>query len=76
MFVKRLKEFPKKLEETKDLEFKQLSDKEYIGVACGSLFPEELRLQSVNELGLIIAYPGGDRYCVEVPEKYEFHEIV
>ncbi|RIA81658.1 hypothetical protein C1645_744363 [Glomus cerebriforme] len=47
-FVKQLKEFWG----TKDFEFKQLSDKQYIGVACGSHFPEELRKQSMDKHGL------------------------
>ena len=67
MLVKRLAEFPKKLEVAKDLEFKKLSGMEYIGVACAMLFPRELRQKCVNELGLVITYLRGGRYCVEVP---------
>ena len=71
MLVERLKDFPEKLKVTKDVEFKQLSNMECIGVACGSLFPIELRQKSVNELGLIIAYPGGGRYCVDLPSNMD-----
>jgi len=45
-----------------------LLDKNYIGVACGSLFPEDLRRQSIEEFGLIVVYPSGDRFNVEMPE--------
>ncbi|RIA89359.1 hypothetical protein C1645_738698 [Glomus cerebriforme] len=67
MLVERLKDFPEKLKVTKDVEFKQLSNMEYIGVACATLFPIELRQKSVNELGLIIAYPEGGQYCIDLP---------
>ncbi|CAG8717405.1 15263_t:CDS:2, partial [Funneliformis caledonium] len=67
--VERLKEFPEKLEKTKDPEFKQLSDKELVGVACGLLFPEALRQKSV-ELGLVVVYPDGGRYYVGMPKKW------
>ena len=71
MLVERLKDFPEKLKVTKDVEFKQLSNMECIGVACGSLFPIELRQKSVNELGLIIAYPRGGRYRVDLPSNMD-----
>ncbi|PKB97888.1 hypothetical protein RhiirA5_367267 [Rhizophagus irregularis] len=67
--VERLKEFPEKLKKAKDPEFKQLSDKELVGVACGSLFPEELKRKSV-ELGLVVVYPDGGRYSVGMPKKW------
>ncbi|PKY47406.1 hypothetical protein RhiirA4_358664 [Rhizophagus irregularis] len=66
MLVKRLMVFSNKLEVTKDFEFKKLLGMERIGVACATFFP---RVLSVNELGLVVAYPGGGRYCVEVPSK-------
>ncbi|CAI2174787.1 4522_t:CDS:2 [Funneliformis geosporum] len=71
MLVERLKDFPEKLKVTKDVEFKQLSNMKCIGVACATLFPIELRQKSVNELGLIIAYPGGGRYCVDLPSNVD-----
>ncbi|RIA81108.1 hypothetical protein C1645_701088 [Glomus cerebriforme] len=74
--VERVKEFPEKLKATKDFEFKQLSDMEYIGVACAMLFPIKLRQKSLNELGLIIAYPRGSRYCVKIPPKMDESENV
>ncbi|RHZ86671.1 hypothetical protein Glove_48g67 [Diversispora epigaea] len=71
--VNRLNEFSEKLKDTECLEFKKLLGKQYIGVACGSLFPEELRTQSMNKLGLIVVYPSGNRYKVEVPENLNIH---
>ncbi|RGB21652.1 hypothetical protein C1646_678381 [Rhizophagus diaphanus] len=67
--VERLKEFPEKLKKAKDPEFKQLSDKELVGVACGSLFPEALK-QKALEVGLIVVYPDGGRYYVGMPKKW------
>ncbi|CAB4402166.1 unnamed protein product [Rhizophagus irregularis] len=43
----------------------------YLRVICAMLFPIELRQKSVDELGLIIAYPGGGRYCVDLPSKMD-----
>ncbi|CAG8840771.1 32772_t:CDS:2, partial [Gigaspora margarita] len=67
--VSRLKEFPKKLEATSDLEFKQLLRKQYIGVACGAKFPEDVRHNARDMLGLMVVFPGGGRYNVEMPKK-------
>ena len=64
-----MKDFPKKLDEAveaKDEVFKQLLNKEYIGVVCGSLFSEEL-IQKSMENNLIAIHPGGSRYKVEIP---------
>ncbi|CAG8582045.1 3977_t:CDS:2, partial [Ambispora gerdemannii] len=68
--IGRLKEFPKKLEATTDLEFKQLLGKQHIGVACGTKFSEELRRVARDELGLIVIFPGGGRY----KEEEHYHE--
>ncbi|KAF0561595.1 hypothetical protein F8M41_022510 [Gigaspora margarita] len=64
----RLKEFPNKLEATSDIEFKQLLRKQYIGVACGTKFPGEVRHAASDILGLIVVFPGGGRYNVEMPK--------
>ncbi|RGB42107.1 hypothetical protein C1646_593503, partial [Rhizophagus diaphanus] len=63
---KRLNEFPEKLQIAiqADPEFLELSGKFYAGVVCGAKFPEELRGLSMHK-GLIVVYPGGDRYKVE-----------
>ncbi|CAG8573416.1 952_t:CDS:2 [Paraglomus brasilianum] len=66
--VNRVNEFPNKLEATDSAEFKQLVGKEYIGVACGSLFPLELRRKSMEE-GLVVVFPSGNRYKVEAPQE-------
>ncbi|CAG8553502.1 4318_t:CDS:2 [Diversispora eburnea] len=66
--INRLKDFPKKLETTSDLEFKQLLGKQHIGVACRTKFPEELKSMARDELGLIVVFPGGGRYKVEMPK--------
>ena len=66
--VKQLNEFPNKLEAIDSAEFKQLVRKEYIGVVCGSLFPLKLRRKSMEE-GLMVVFPGGNRYKVEAPQE-------
>ncbi|RIA90492.1 hypothetical protein C1645_823334 [Glomus cerebriforme] len=48
MLVEQLKDFPKKLKVMKDVEFKQLSNMEYIGVACAMLFLIELRQNLIS----------------------------
>ncbi|RIB16366.1 hypothetical protein C2G38_1970473 [Gigaspora rosea] len=67
--VSRLKEFPNKLEATSDLEFKQLLRKQYIGVACGAKFSGDVRHTARDMLGLMVVFPGGGRYNVEMPKK-------
>ncbi|CAG8458463.1 11162_t:CDS:2 [Paraglomus brasilianum] len=67
--VNRVNEFPNKLEATDSAEFKQLFGKEYIGVACSSLFPLELRRKSMEE-GLVVVFPSGNRYKVEAPQEF------
>ncbi|CAG8714427.1 20038_t:CDS:2, partial [Gigaspora rosea] len=57
--VSRLKEFQKKLEATSDLEFKQLLRKQYIGVACGAKFSEDVRHTARDMLGLMVVFSGG-----------------
>ena len=66
--VKRLNEFPNKLEAIDSAKFKKLVGKEFIGVACGSSFPLELRQKSMEE-GLMVVFPGGNRYKVEAPQE-------
>ncbi|RIA86763.1 hypothetical protein C1645_828802 [Glomus cerebriforme] len=63
----QLKEFSNKLLIIKNEEFKELMDKIYFGVACGSFFSPELRLNSKN-LGLIVVYPGGNHFNVNFPD--------
>lgn len=67
---KRLGQFPEKLKIAikSDPEFLQLSEKSYIGVVCGTKFPEKLRELSKSE-GFIVVFPGGNRYKVEIPEE-------
>ncbi|RIA94837.1 hypothetical protein C1645_817543 [Glomus cerebriforme] len=55
-------------DETLSANFKQLLGKECIGVACSPFFPEKLKNKSINEIGLAVVYPGGNRFKVEVPE--------
>jgi len=57
------------LKKAKDLEFKQLLNKELVEVAYGSLFPEVLKQKSVK-LGLIVVYPDSGRYYVGMPKKW------
>jgi len=64
-----LTEFQEKVKETDTPGFEKLRDKQCTGVACGSFFPEALRNKSINEFGLAVVYPSGDRYKVEVSEK-------
>ncbi|CAG8680179.1 15588_t:CDS:2 [Gigaspora margarita] len=64
----RLKELQNKLEATSDIEFKQLLRKQYIGVSCGTKFPGDVRHAASDILGLIVVFPGGGRYNVEMPK--------
>ncbi|KAF0458566.1 hypothetical protein F8M41_000953 [Gigaspora margarita] len=73
--VRRLQEFPKKLEATSDLEFKQLLRKQYIGVACETRFPGDVRRSARDIFGLIVVFPGDGRYNVEMPEKFGFSPV-
>jgi hypothetical protein len=66
--INRLSEFEKNLEITDSLEFKKLLGKQYIGVACGMLFTDELRSRSINK-GLVVAFLSGNQYKVEGPQE-------
>ncbi|RIA92775.1 hypothetical protein C1645_691320 [Glomus cerebriforme] len=65
--INRLSEFQNKLEITDSLEFKKLLGKQHVGVACGTLFTDELRSMSIDK-GLMVVFPSGDRYKVEAPQ--------
>ena len=67
--ISRLNMFPDMLKVTDSLKFKNLIGKEYIGIACGSLYPEELRRKSMNK-GLMVVFPSGNRYKVEAPQEF------
>ncbi|CAG8443259.1 7215_t:CDS:2 [Diversispora eburnea] len=60
MTIVRISE--KKLKSTSDPEFKKLLGKQHIGVACGTKFPEEVKSMARDELGLIVVFPGCNRY--------------
>ncbi|CAI2195337.1 9751_t:CDS:2, partial [Funneliformis geosporum] len=66
--IDRLNEFPKKLEITDSSEFKKLLGKQYVGVACGTFFTNELRSISKDK-GLIVVFPSGNRYKAEMPQE-------
>ncbi|CAI2166123.1 11210_t:CDS:2 [Funneliformis geosporum] len=66
--IDRLYEFETNLKITDSLEFKRLMGKQYVGVACGTLFTDELRSESMNK-GLVVVYPCGNRYKVEAPQE-------
>ncbi|PKK57525.1 hypothetical protein RhiirC2_797866 [Rhizophagus irregularis] len=57
-----------KITKVKDSEFKQLSDKELVKVACNSLFSEALKQKSVK-LRLVVIYLDSSHYYVEIPKK-------
>jgi uncharacterized protein (AIM24 family) len=40
--------------------------KQYVGVACGTYFIDELRSMSIDK-GLVVVFPSGNRYKVEAP---------
>lgn len=65
--IDQLCEFETNLKITDSLEFKKLMGKQYVGVACGTLFADELRSESMNK-GLVVVYPSGNRYKVEAPQ--------
>ncbi|CAI2176233.1 10196_t:CDS:2 [Funneliformis geosporum] len=66
--LSRLNEFPNMLKATDSVKFKDLIGKQYIGIACGSLYPEKLRRMSIDK-GLIVVFPSGNRYKVEAPHE-------
>lgn len=66
--IDRLGKFETNLKITDSLEFKKLMGKQYVGVACGTLFTGELRSESMKK-GLVVAYPSGNRYKVEAPQE-------
>jgi hypothetical protein len=66
--ISRLSEFQNKLEITDCSEFKKFLGKKHIGVACGTLFTDELRNMAMDK-GLMVAFPCGNRYKVEAPQR-------
>jgi len=57
------------------VEVKQLVGKIYIGVACGELFPLELKKKSMEE-GLLVVFPDDDHYKVEAPQEQGWDPVI
>ena len=65
----RVKHFPKIMELSTQKEF-NIKYNKIVGVACGTQFPDESRLEA-RRLGIMIVYPSGRRYLVE-SDKIDF----
>jgi hypothetical protein len=66
--IDRLGKFETNLKITDSVKFKKLMGKQYIGVACGTLFTGELRSESMKK-GLVVVNPSSNRYKVEAPQE-------
>ena len=65
----RVKLFPQIIELSAQREF-SIKYSKIVGVACGTQFPDESRIEA-KRLGLMIVYPSGRRYLVE-SDKVDF----
>jgi hypothetical protein len=65
----RVKRFPQIIEKSPQKEFNKQYSK-IVGVACGTQFPNESRIEA-KRLGTMIVYPSGGRYLVE-SDKIDF----
>ena len=67
--AERVKQFPKMIEESRQKDFAKYS--KIVGVACGTLFPQDSREQA-HRLGLMVIYPSGGRYLVDGKMNIEY----
>ena len=59
--TERLNAFPTTISNSNQREYRNVSFNKIIGVACGTLFPQELQRYAEN-LGLLVCHPSGKRY--------------
>ena len=60
----RAKNFPHIMKLSTQKEFHNIKDSKIVGIACGTQFPDESRIEA-HRLGIWVVYPSGRRYLVE-----------
>ena len=60
----RAKNFPQIMKLSTQKEFENIEYSKIVGIACGTQFPDESRIEA-HRLGIWVVYPSGRRYLVE-----------